>query len=98
MKKESTRVRDTSPSLPPDKFAGTYTDPLHGAVVITHDGDGLHIQYGRAFVGTLEHWHYNTFRATWNAAWREPALVTFGLDENGQPHTVEMMNALFTRR
>jgi CubicO group peptidase (beta-lactamase class C family) len=97
-KKEAQRVRGTSPAVPIQKLAGTYADPLHGDVIVTSDASGLHIQYGSAFVGTLEHWHYNTFRATWKAAWRDPAFVTFDLDEDGQPHTLEMMDAHFTRR
>ena len=36
------------------------------------DGGGLRIGDGMAFVGPLEHWHHNTFRANWSAAWREP--------------------------
>lgn len=97
-KKEAQRVPGTSPSVPIQQLAGTYADPLHGDVVVTADAGGLRIAYGSAFVGTLEHWHYNTFRAIWKAAWREPALVTFDLDEDGQPHTLEMMNARFTHR
>ena len=97
-KKESQRIRGTSPPLPPEKLTGTYADPLHGEVTISRDAAGLRIQYGSAFVGTLEHWHYNTFRATWKAAWRDPALVTFELDEDGQPTALEMINARFTRR
>jgi len=96
--KESKRVRGTSPSVPLDKLTGTYADPLYGEVQITGNGSGLQIRYGSAFVGTLEHWHYNTFRATWKAAWRQPSLVTFGLDEDGQPNTLEMTNERFTRR
>jgi len=98
VKKESQRSRGTSPSLPSEKLTGTYTDPLHGEVTISRDAAGLRIQYGSAFIGILEHWHYNTFRATWKAAWREPALVTFDLDEDGQPNALEMMDARFTRR
>lgn len=97
-KKESQRIRGTSPSVPLEKLQGTYVDPLHGEVTVSGGTAGLHIRYGSAFVGTLEHWHYNTFRATWKAAWREPALVTFELDEDGQPNALEMMNARFTRR
>ena len=33
--------------------------------------------YGTAYVGTLEHWHYDTFQARWNAAWRGTSLVNF---------------------
>ena len=97
-KEDARRVPNTSPSVPIQKLAGTYADPLHGEVVVTADESGLRLQYGSAFVGTLAHWHYNTFRATWKATWREPALVTFDLDEDGQPHTLEMMNARFIRR
>jgi CubicO group peptidase (beta-lactamase class C family) len=98
VKKESQRARGTSPALPLEKLTGTYTDPLHGEVTVSGDAAGLRIQYGSAFVGTLEHWHYNTFRATWKAAWREPVLVTFVLDEDGRPDALEMMNARFSRR
>jgi hypothetical protein len=97
-KKDALRVPGTSPSVPVQKLAGDYSEPLHGEVKVTYDSSGLRIQYGTAFVGTLEHWHYNTFRATWRAAWREPVLVSFVLDEDGQPNTLEMMDARFTRR
>jgi hypothetical protein len=97
-KKNALRVKGTSPSVPPQKLAGEYTDPLHGEVSVTHDANGLQLRYGAAFVGRLEHWHYNTFRATWKAAWRDPVLVTFEFDEDGRPHALEMMNARFTRR
>jgi CubicO group peptidase (beta-lactamase class C family) len=97
-KKDALRVAGTSPSVALQTFAGDYTEPLHGDVKVTYDSGGLRIRYGTAFVGALEHWHYNTFRATWKAAWREPALVNFVLDEDGQPSTLEMMNARFTRR
>jgi CubicO group peptidase (beta-lactamase class C family) len=97
-KKDALRVTGTSPSVPLQKLAGEYTDPLHGDVSVTYDANGLHIRYGTAFVGHLEHWHYNTFRATWKAAWRDPVLVSFDLDEDGRPSELEMMNARFTRR
>jgi CubicO group peptidase (beta-lactamase class C family) len=97
-KKEARRVSGTSPSVPLQKLAGTYADPLHGDVIVSFDANGLHVRYGSAFVGTLEHWNYDTFRAVWKAGWREPALVTFGLDEDGEPHTLEMMNARFIRQ
>ena len=80
------------------QLAGDYVDPLHGDVHVTDEGGGLRLQYGAAFVGTLEHWHYNTFRATWKAAWRAPELVTFVVDEDGSPSAVELMGARFGRK
>jgi hypothetical protein len=97
-KRDSRRATGTAPSLPAKQFAGDYVDPLHGDISVTYDSAGLAIHYGAAFVGTLEHWHYNTFRATWKAAWRPPELVNFALDADGQPATLEMMGARFSRK
>jgi CubicO group peptidase (beta-lactamase class C family) len=97
-KEESQRVTGTSPTLALTRYAGTYSDPLYGDLVVTLDGDHLSARYGTAFVGPLEHWHYDTFRAKWNAAWRGTALVTFVLDEKGQPTTLQAMGTRFTRK
>src|SRR6185436_13640896 len=96
--KESKRVKGTAPSLPAKQLAGDYVDPLHGDVHVTNEGGGLRLQYGAAFVGALEHWHYNTFRATWKAAWRTPELVTFVVDEDGRASGLELMGARFVSR
>jgi len=66
--------------------------------VVTLDGGRLRARYGSAFVGTLEHWNFDTFRATWDSAWRGTALVTFVLDASGQPSRVEAMGAQYTKR
>jgi CubicO group peptidase (beta-lactamase class C family) len=96
-KTDARRVAGTAPSLKLRQYAGDYTDPLHGDVKVTDESGGLGIRYGAAFVGRLEHWHFNTFRATWKAAWRGPELVNFVLDSDGQPSTLEMMGARFAR-
>ena len=97
-KVEARRVAGTKPSLALSAYAGTYSDPLHGDVVITLEGDRLHARYGSAFVGPLEHWHYDSFRARWEAAWRGTATLTFVLDADGKPTGLETMGARFTRR
>ena len=95
---ESQRVTGTSPSLPLASFAGTYADPLRGEIEVTLDGDALRIKYGTGFAGRLEHWHYNTFRARWTAAWRSSPLVNFTLNPAGQPAVLEMSGGRFVRR
>jgi len=97
-KADARRVPGTAPSLPLERYTGTYADPLRGEVVVTLDGGRLRARYGSAFVGTLEHWHYDTFRATWDAAWRGTALATFVLDATGQPARIETMGGRFTKR
>ena len=96
-KAEQRRVAGTKPSLALAAYAGTYSDPLFGDVVVTIDGAGLRAKYGHAYVGSLEHWHYDTFRAAWDAAWRGTSLVTFVLDAEGRPSRLEALGARFTR-
>ncbi len=97
-KVEAKRVAGTSPTLPLTRYAGTYSDPLRGDVVVTLEGDRLRARYGSAFIGTLEHWNYDTFRAKWDAAWRGTTLATFVLDASGQPSRLEVMGAGFARQ
>jgi CubicO group peptidase (beta-lactamase class C family) len=97
-KEEAKRVRGTTPSLPLAQYAGTYSDPLRGDVEVTLIDGGLRLRYGPGFVGPLEHWHYNTFRAKWTADWHAPALVTFALNAEGKPTDVDLMGGRFVRR
>ncbi|OFW09421.1 MAG: hypothetical protein A3H96_01950 [Acidobacteria bacterium RIFCSPLOWO2_02_FULL_67_36] len=94
---ESQRVAGTAPSLPLDRYAGTYSDPLRGDVEVTLEGGGLRIRYGRVFTGPLEHWHYNTFRAGWTQEWRGTALVNFVIGPSGRVEAVEMSGGRFPK-
>jgi hypothetical protein len=62
------------------------------------EGNQLRARYGGAYVGVLEHWNYDTFRAKWEAAWRGTALVTFAIDASGQPSRLQVMGGTFVRR
>jgi CubicO group peptidase (beta-lactamase class C family) len=96
-KTDEKRVAGTSPTLPLARYTGTYSDSLYGDVVVTVEGNHLRARYGSAYVGTLDHWNYDTFKARWDAGWRGTALVTFSLDSSGQPSTLETMSLRFTR-
>jgi hypothetical protein len=95
--RSAARVSATSPSLPLARYAGSSSDPLHGEIRVTQEGGGLRLHYGSAFVGPLEHWHDDTFRAKRDAAWRQPELVTFVLDAEGKPGAIEMTGTRFAR-
>ena len=96
-KADAARVMGTTPSLTLERYAGTYRDALLGTVTITWQGAGLRAQYGRGFVGPLAHWHYDTFKATWDARWRGRSLVTFHLDARGQVASVTTDQGTFAR-
>ena len=89
-KQEEARVKDTQPSLSPEKYAGTYKNDLYGEVKVTHDAGKLTVRFGPAFVSELEHWHYDTFRAKFRGAGETRAFVTFGLNAQGKPDQVTL--------
>ncbi|MBN1318598.1 MAG: serine hydrolase [Anaerolineales bacterium] len=82
------RVRGTSPSLPLDRFAGIYRDDFCGEMPVTVENGRLVIHFGPASKADLEHWHYDTFRATWRDPKFAPEFVTFALDKTGNVDTM----------
>ena len=71
---------------------------LRGTWVVSADAGGLKARYGTAFVGRLEHWHHNTFRAVWEADWRGPGLINFTLGpSDGAPAAIEYQGGRFLR-
>jgi CubicO group peptidase (beta-lactamase class C family) len=79
----ASRVADTKPSLPLERYAGIYRDSLYGEARVTVEEGRLVARYGAAFVGDLTHWHYDTFQATWRDPMLGRGLVTFALDRSG---------------
>lgn len=83
------RVPGTRPSLELAKYAGTYTDSLYGDIVITEKDGALSFQFGRVG-GAMEHWHYDTFRASMVAPVPTKATVSFILDAKGAPAELKL--------
>jgi len=79
------RVTGTKPTLPLERYAGTYTSDAYGEARITLEGDHLVLTIGPRFVGDMSHWHYDTFRAAWRGETRDWGMVTFHLDDRGRP-------------
>ncbi len=75
------------PSLPLERYSGSYEDAWYGEVTIAREADGLVIRFSHtpALVGGLEHWQYDTFVARWrDRELRADAFVTFVLDAEGK--------------
>jgi hypothetical protein len=81
---EASRVRGTRPSLEPARYAGTYESSLHGTMQLELENGRLVLRYAPDYVADLEHWHYDTFRATWRRTGFGRAFVTFSLDARGR--------------
>lgn len=77
-----TRTPNTTPSLALARYAGTYSDSAFGDVKVEEEGGKLVLRAGR-LNADLEHWHYDTFKATYRNPQRSAALVTFRLNGQG---------------
>src|SRR5881409_1309316 len=79
---ESKRVTGTRPTLPLERYAGTYADSLFGTATVGLTDGKLTLQAGTA-KGQLEHWQYDVFRVTWPDPFWDPAYVSFAIDPDG---------------
>jgi len=83
-KQEAQRVAGTKPSLSLEEYAGTYSDSMYGDASVRVENGALHASLGAAFDGTLEHWHYDTFRAAWRDPMLGKTMLTFVLGTDGK--------------
>jgi len=83
---EAKRVSGTKPSAPLAAYVGTYSHPAWGSAVVTLDGDSLRIQMGTSpsLRGTLEHWHFDTFRTALGDGRSGKSSLMFQLDAEGK--------------
>jgi CubicO group peptidase (beta-lactamase class C family) len=95
-RQEAQRVAGTRPTLPLERYAGTYADSLFGTVTVTHERGHLVLRRG-AQSGTLEHWHYDTFRARWAAAWQGTSMATFIIGPRGTTDRLEIAGMTLRR-
>ncbi|MGI9090123.1 MAG: serine hydrolase [Gemmatimonadaceae bacterium] len=74
------RVRNSSPSLPLERYVGVYADSLYGPAKVTTENGHLVFAMAPRQIGDLEHWHFDTFRAIWRDHRDGKSFVTFELD------------------
>jgi len=90
-KAEESRVKNTTPSLALDRYAGAYADSANGTMNVTVEDGKLVVRYGPEFTGDLEHWNYDTFRAHWRgSALITESMVQFKLDANGRVASMDV--------
>ncbi|MDA0714765.1 MAG: serine hydrolase [Bacteroidetes bacterium] len=84
---QASQVKGTKPSLPMSEYSGRYYDPKYGDVVISIKDKKLVFSFTPTplFHGTLDHWHYDSFRLTWGEQHMLPkGMMTFVLDAEGK--------------
>jgi len=78
------RRAGTHPSLLLPAYGGLYENDLYGRVIVREEGGRLLVEDFAGRRATLEHWHFDTFRATWEDPMLGRNFVTFGLDAAGR--------------
>lgn len=95
---EARRVTGTRPTLPIERYVGTYADSLYGEVSIRMANGALVLSRSPLLTGTLEHWHYDTFRIRWNARYLGTDMLIFRLGVDGNVQSLEIGNQSFRLR
>lgn len=91
-KTEAGRAADSKPSLPLEKYSGTYNDAWYGPVTIRTENGSLVITFDHTptMIGDLQPWQYDTFKAHWRDRTIEDAFVTFSLNPDGSIESARM--------
>ena len=89
---EAKRVAGTKPTLPAAAYAGTFTHPVWGDLVITEDAGTIKVRMGPKpeNSGTLEHFHYDTFRSFLGDGRSGANYFVFQVDGEGKANRVLM--------
>ncbi|MFN8208447.1 MAG: serine hydrolase [Bacteroidales bacterium] len=83
----ASRVPGTQPSLALAGYCGIFNDDTYGKAEVKLENDLLKLTLlpsAGILSGTLEHWHYNTFKVTFRDETLNFGLITFSLDAAGK--------------
>lgn len=92
------RLEGTEPSVEKAELVGHYHDPLYKSLDVRQTADGgLQLRFWDSdqHLADLEHWHLDTWRASWQNPARREKFVDFDFDRDGQ---VAAINVTFTLR
>lgn len=96
-RREDIRVKDTKPSLPIEKYCGTYEDKMYGKAKIGIQDGVLYMQFipTPSFKGKLNHYHFDTFFIDWEDDFLTRGWVKFEMDFNAEikQFTIEVPNS-----
>lgn len=87
----------TRPSLPVERYAGSYADSTYGDVDVTFADGALHARYGKEDLGRLEHWEYESFRAQGPPPEQQRTTMTFVPDGAGRVASLRVFGVTFAR-
>ncbi len=90
---DAKRAKESRPSLPLERYAGTYRDAWYGDVRVIQEGGklGIRVVPTPAAVGELQPWQQDTFRAVFQDPNIPDAYLTFHLNAAGAIESIKMV-------
>ena len=85
-RREDIRVKDSKPSLPLEKYCGTYEDKMYGDATVSLKDGKLYLQFvpTPTFRGELKHYQYDTFQIDWEDEFLTRGYVKFDMNFKGE--------------
>lgn len=86
--RKKARIPGTRPTLPPDRYAGTYFTPAYGHITVAETNGKLRLAFEHTpdLSASLEHWHQDVWEIKWDnpdvLAWFSFGTLRFELDNN----------------
>jgi CubicO group peptidase (beta-lactamase class C family) len=96
-RREEVRIKDTKPSLPLEKYCGTYEDAMYGKAKVNLKDGKLVMQFvpTPSFKGELKHYHFDTFYIDWEDDFLTRGWIKFEMNFNAEitKFTIEVPNS-----
>lgn len=92
--KEASRLKDTNPSLPLAAYAGRYSEPAYGEMLVILREGRLEVEWAR-FQSSLEHWHLDSFQPKEGTI--PETMLSFRVDAKGKVSGVKFLDQDFQR-
>ncbi|MCX6169848.1 MAG: serine hydrolase [Ignavibacteriales bacterium] len=85
-RREEIRVKDSKPSLPLEKYCGTYEDKMYGDATVSMKDGKLFLQFvpTPTFRGELKHYQYDMFQIDWEDEFLTRGYVKFDMNFKGE--------------
>ncbi|MXX56167.1 MAG: serine hydrolase [Gemmatimonadetes bacterium] len=92
---DAARIAGTAPSLPLERYTGSYEHVYGGRAHVELMEGGLRVHFGQAgsFSGDMEHWHHDVFRLHYDGGDGQAygsSFVTFTLGPQGSVSRMDM--------
>lgn len=85
-RREEIRAKDSKPSLPLEKYCGTYEDKMYGKAEVSLKEGKLFLQFAPSptFRGVLDHYQYDMFQIDWEDEFLTRGYLKFEMNFKGE--------------